>query len=145
MNDARRVLTWARDGVDSPKETELRLLALRCGFPEPDVQHAVVDRTGRIVARLDLGFATYRAGLEYDGQVHLDRHQHSRDLQRHNLLRDLGWTVLQIDSRLLANPALWVPQLSGLVPRCPTQNSLSDGFPLIQPMWINGKVTKNRS
>ena len=63
----RRVLSLARDGVQSPKETELRLLLRRQGWPEAVVQCPVVSRAGNVVAHLDLGWPEYRVGVEYDG------------------------------------------------------------------------------
>jgi very-short-patch-repair endonuclease len=116
LDMAGKVLRDARDGVDSPKETELRLLIQDAGFPEPRTQCPVVV-DGRVVARLDLGWEEYRAGAEYDGAVHLERRQHSIDLDRHNGIRVAGWNVLQVDQRLLRRRDRLVDRLSRLVPR----------------------------
>jgi hypothetical protein len=116
LTRARRVLRDARDGVDSPKETELRLLVTGAGFPEPRTQCPVLLH-GRVVARLDLGWEEYRAGVEYDGAVHLERRQHSRDLNRHNGIRLAEWTVLQVDQRLLDRPGALLARLALVVPR----------------------------
>ncbi|MGF1647690.1 MAG: hypothetical protein ACFCVF_12330 [Kineosporiaceae bacterium] len=116
LDQARLVLRAARDGVDSPKETELRLLVVGAGFPEPQTQCPVV-LGGRIVARLDLGWPDHRAGLEYDGAVHLERRQHSWDLDRHNAIRAACWRVLQADQRLLDRPADLLARLALVVPR----------------------------
>ena len=116
LPDARRVIADACDGVHSPKETELRLLIVTAGFPRPRTQCPVL-LDGRIVARLDLGWEEYRVGLEYDGAVHRERRQHSKDLERHNSIRVAEWTVLQVDSRLLGRPDLVVARLARLVPR----------------------------
>lgn len=101
---ARRVLDLARDGVDSFPETRLRLLLVDGGLPEPVVQCPVHDEAGNLVANLDLGWPEIRVGVEYDGAVHRGAGQHSRDLRRHNILRRLGWVVLQIDAAQLRNP-----------------------------------------
>jgi len=93
---ARRVLDLVRDGVDSPPETQLRLRLVRAGLPEPSTQCPVV-LGGRTVARLDLGWPEARVGCEYDGAVHLEPDQVRRDLRRHNLVREAGWVVLQVD------------------------------------------------
>jgi hypothetical protein len=114
---AHTVLRAARDGVDSPKETELRLLVIRFGFPEPRVQCPVVDRGGRIIASLDLGWRRRMTGLEYDGAVHLEARQHSEDLTRLNDVRSTGWHVLQIDKYGLSRPGRWLRQLATRVPR----------------------------
>ncbi|MGF1663301.1 MAG: hypothetical protein ACFCVG_12700 [Kineosporiaceae bacterium] len=116
LTRARRVLRDARDGVDSPKETELRLLVIAAGFPEPRTQ-CPVTFGGRVVAHLDLGWEEHRAGAEYDGAVHLERRQHSWDLNRHNGIRVAGWTVLQVDQRLLDRPETLLARLAVVVPR----------------------------
>lgn len=113
---ARRVLGDARDGVDSPKETELRLLITGAGFPEPRTQ-CPVHWNGRVVAHLDLGWQEYRAGAEYDGAVHRERRQHSLDLDRHNGIRVAAWRVLQVDQRLLDRQETLLARLALLVPR----------------------------
>jgi hypothetical protein len=111
---ARDVIARARDGVDSVKETELRLLVVREGFVEPVVQTPVTDPSGRIVASLDLGWPEFRLGLEHDGAVHREYRQPSKDLQRHNMIRSLGWIVVQVDARALADPSRWLAQLRAL-------------------------------
>lgn len=114
---AHRVLRAARDGVDSPKETELRLLVVRFGFPEPCVQCPVVGMDGTIIASLDMGWRRRMTGLEYDGAVHLEAHQHSCDLSRLNEVRSTGWHVLQVDKYGLRRPGRWLRQLAARVPR----------------------------
>lgn len=116
LERARRVIQLVRDGVDSPPESELRLIALDAGLPAPVVQHPVRDREGSIVARLDLGWPELRAGAEYDGLDHLDRQQQNVDIRRHNELRDLGWRVLQVNSPMLKGPrAALIGQLQRVV------------------------------
>jgi hypothetical protein len=117
IDRARHVLRAVRDGVDSPKETELRLLVIRLGFPEPQVQCPVTEADGLVVASLDLGWRRRRTGLEYDGAVHREALQHSKDLTRLNGIRSLEWHVIQVDNRGLRYPGAWIRQLSRLVPR----------------------------
>lgn len=113
--DARLVLALARDGAESVKETELRLVVGRHGLPEPVLQHEVFGPGGEFVARLDLAWPERRVALEYDGAHHRERGQHSRDLARHNALRALGWTVLQVDLHALRAPDGWLGQLRALL------------------------------
>jgi len=80
-------------------------------------QHEVWDAGGAFVARLDLAWPELRVAVEYDGDHHRDRTQHSRDLARHNRLRALGWTVLQVDAQLFDRPAELVRQLTTLLVR----------------------------
>jgi hypothetical protein len=114
---ARTIVASARDGVESVRETLLRLLIVRAGFPEPQVQLPVRAPNGSTLARLDLGWEAHRVGAEYDGADHLEQGRWSRDLQRHNLLRSVGWTVLQVDKAGLARPGRFLSDLERLVPR----------------------------
>lgn len=112
---ARRVLSLARDGVQSPKETELRLLLRRQRWPEPVVQCPVVSRAGNVVAHLDLGWPEYRVGVEYDGAAHRDGRRHADDMDRHNAIRRAGWIILQVGPRLLAHPDRLFRELGDLL------------------------------
>lgn len=117
LHDGRRVLALARDGVQSPKETDLRLLLRQRGWPEPVVQCPVTSPGGVLIAHLDLGWPQFRVGVEYDGAVHRDRAQHGRDLERHNGIRLAGWLVLQVGIRLLRQPDRLCAELDELVRR----------------------------
>ncbi|MGF1645638.1 MAG: hypothetical protein ACFCVF_01750 [Kineosporiaceae bacterium] len=114
LRDGRRVLALARDGVQSPKESELRLLLRHRRWPEPIVQCPVTSPGGMLVAHLDLGWPEFRVGVEYDGAVHRDRAQHSRDMERHNAIL-AGWLVLQVGTRLLRQPDRLCAELAELV------------------------------
>lgn len=114
MPTARQVLALCREGVDSPQETALRLLVVRASLPEPVIQ-CPVPLAGRVVARLDLGWPDARVGCEYDGAVHHGPEQVRRDLRRHNLLREAGWVVLQVDRHQMRRPDEVVRQLRHLL------------------------------
>ncbi|ROP34588.1 endonuclease domain-containing protein [Pseudokineococcus lusitanus] len=115
LGQARRRLALLDPRAESPRETALRLLLLDAGLPPPVPQHEVYDTEGRFVARLDLAWPALRVAVEYDGAHHRDARQHSRDLARHNRLRALGWTVLQVDARVLAAPEELLRLLGGLL------------------------------
>jgi very-short-patch-repair endonuclease len=86
-------------------ETRLRLLIVLAGLPTPVPQHVVLDAAGRFVARLDLAYPEDRLGIGYDGDHHRERSTWTADLQRHNRLRLLGWTVLRFSAAdVLGNP-----------------------------------------
>lgn len=98
----RAMLPWVREGVDSPKETETRLLIVAGGLPEPEVQHEI-RRDGGIVARSDLAYPTLRIAIEYEGDGHrTDRRQWRRDIQRQGELEALGWIVIRVTQLDLA-------------------------------------------
>ncbi len=93
----RRALTLARPGVRSPRETHLRLLLVRCGLPEPDVNVDIFSTRGSFVAEIDLVFAAWRVAVEYDGRVHAeDARQFARDADRWAAIRDAGWDHVRI-------------------------------------------------
>ena len=92
----REALPLARPGVESPKETETRLLLVSFGLPEPAVQH-VVSAGGRFLARVDLAYPEYRIAIEYEGDGHrTDRDQWRADIRRQRDLEDHGWLVIRM-------------------------------------------------
>jgi hypothetical protein len=68
MSLLREVLEVWTDGIKPGSAAEMRLLRRiqRWGFPTPDKQVELRDSSGRFVARIDLGWPSRRAGLEYD-------------------------------------------------------------------------------
>ncbi|MGB4135176.1 MAG: hypothetical protein WA971_01345 [Microbacterium sp.] len=100
-----RALAEARTGAESPEETRLRLLLVRSGLPEPEVNLDVFDG-GSFVGRLDLAFPRYRVGVEYDGRVHAENdRQFARDADRWDAIRAAGWQHVRILSHhLRPNP-----------------------------------------
>lgn len=92
----RKALTRARERVESPKETETRLLLVSHGMPEPAVQHVVRDR-GRFVARVDLAYPELKIAIEYEGDGHRrSQKQWRKDIQRQRELEGLGWIVIRV-------------------------------------------------
>ncbi|MFT4260706.1 endonuclease domain-containing protein [Microbacterium sp.] len=92
----RAALARAREHVESPKETETRLLLIANGLSEPVVQHPVFDR-GRLVARVDLAYPHLKIAIEYEGDGHRrSPAQWRRDIQRQRELEDLGWIVIRL-------------------------------------------------
>jgi hypothetical protein len=100
---ARRAAALVRERVDSPKETELRLLLVLAGFPEPDINEDVLDEAGGWIARPALAYRVLKIALEYDGRHHLDDpRQWEKDIRRRELLDAAGWRVLVVTSRDLS-------------------------------------------
>jgi len=89
-------LGLARERVESPKETETRMLLVRAGLPEPVVQHEVRDLQ-RLIARIDLAYPQWKIAIEYEGDGHrTDAAQWRRDIQRQRELEDRGWIVIRL-------------------------------------------------
>lgn len=74
--------------AESPHETLTRLL-LRPRLPGLRSQVGVADRQGRVVARLDLGDASLRLGVESDGSAY-HRGRAAEDRRRD---ARTGWTI----------------------------------------------------
>ena len=101
----REALIWIRPGVDSPRETDLRLLVVRAGLPEPEVNVVIHGRTGVKLATGDLVYRRYRVLLEYDGGQHrTDENQYHYDVDRLDSLMEEAWRVIRINKSHLRNP-----------------------------------------
>jgi len=96
LRQVARVLDLHDPGAQSPKETWLRLVIVRAGFPAPQTQIPVVV-DGRIKYYLDMGWEDVKIAVEYDGDQHrTDRAQFAKDVVRLEELAGLGWIVLRV-------------------------------------------------
>jgi hypothetical protein len=91
-------LPLVRAGAFSPMETRARLLFMRAGLPEPELNvDLLVD--GGWVARPDFVWREQRVVAEYDGDHHrTDARQWRNDVYRRQLLEDDGWKFVQLTS-----------------------------------------------
>jgi hypothetical protein len=90
---ARRAARWVRSGVWSPRETHVRLLIVRAGFPDPHLNEPIPGS----VRRPDLSWPEFRVGVEYNGSHHAVEEQERRDLRRAEEVELLGWTTVNVD------------------------------------------------
>ncbi|QEN16248.1 hypothetical protein ACRDU6_29305 [Mycolicibacterium sp. ELW1] len=96
---ARAALDLVDPGSESPKETWLRLVIVRAGFPRPQTQIPVRNEYGVLVAELDMGYEDLKIAFEYEGAHHrVDRRQRDRDIRRFEDLAELGWRVIRFTS-----------------------------------------------
>lgn len=104
---ARRAAAYVRTGVDSPKETRLRMLVVLAGLPEPEVNHLIRTEDGEWERRFDLCFLALMLIIEFDGLHHLrDREQWSQDILRREQLEAAGWRIIVINSdQLTGDPS----------------------------------------
>lgn len=94
----REALRWIRPGTDSPRETRLRLIIVRSGLPEPEVNGAIANEHGEFVALGDLVYRLYRVLVEYDGGDHRLREKiYNRDVDRLDDVMALAWRVVRIN------------------------------------------------
>lgn len=84
-------------GARSPRESYLRLLLIDAGLPRPQTQIPVLAADGLPLAYLDLGWQESMVAVEYDGDQHRsDRRQYVKDIQRMEMLEQLGWTIVRV-------------------------------------------------
>ncbi|MEP6843718.1 MAG: hypothetical protein ABJA11_09355 [Pseudolysinimonas sp.] len=102
----RAALDAVRPGTDSARESMLRMIVLRAGFPEPEVNGVILNSYGAEIAHGDLVFRRYRTILEYEGRQHSqDVRQFAIDISRLDELMEEGWRVIRVDQALLARRA----------------------------------------
>jgi very-short-patch-repair endonuclease len=84
-------------GAQSPKETWLRLLLIRAGFPRPRTQIPVHGADGYPRYFLDMGWDDIMLAVEYDGDQHRsDRPQYVNDVERLEYVQRVGWTHIRV-------------------------------------------------
>ena len=87
-------------GAQSTKETWLRLLLIRAGFPKPQTQIPIFGADGYPKYFLDMGWEDIMLAVEYDGDQHrTDRSQFAKDVDRLEYVDRLGWTVIRVVSQ----------------------------------------------
>lgn len=101
-------LAWAlpllRSGVDSPRESMLRLAIVAAGLPEPAIGHPV-PVAGDVVLHPDLSYPQRRVAIEYEGDEHRkDKKRWRKDLRRVALLEEAGWRVIRATDDDIADP-----------------------------------------
>lgn len=96
---ARQLVHLADARSECRQESQLRLVLIDGGLPEPEPQIWIADEFGHPIFRLDLGYRAYRIGIEYDGRSHLTRERLRRDRARMNWLSARGWTMRYFTDR----------------------------------------------
>ena len=91
---AMRARPLMRANTDSPKETELRLLLIRHGLPEPGINVPIFDETGGWIQDPDLSYEKEKVAIQYDGGHHAHPAQRRSDIFRDENARDAGWRVV---------------------------------------------------
>ena len=100
LRQLQTALSLYDPGAASPKETWLRLLVIRAGFPRPQTQIPVLSPDGLRQYYLDMGWEHIKLAVEYDGDHHrLDPVQFAYDIRRRDDLHELGWTDIRVTAR----------------------------------------------
>jgi hypothetical protein len=93
----RRALPLVRADVESPKETELRLLLHRAGLPEPEVNVRTYADDDLYLGKPDLRWSLFRVCTEYEGDEHrVDRRRYRNDISRRERFADAGWRMVRV-------------------------------------------------
>lgn len=96
---ARAAASMVRTGVESPKETTLRLLLMRAGFPEATCGFELLSGRRRI-GWFDLAWPEFKVIAEYDGDGHrTSTSQYDRDIRRFDDAAELDWRVIRVRIR----------------------------------------------
>ena len=83
-------------GAESPRETWLRLLLIRGGYPMPRTQIPVLDDYGRARYYLDMGWEEVMVAVEYDGEHHRERAVFGNDIIRAEFIAERGWQRVRV-------------------------------------------------
>ena len=112
---ARRLaIDLANDRAESPRETELRVLLVMAGLPEPEC-NVEIFHGQRFVARVDLLYRHARLIIEYDGDHHRDAIQWSRDQMRRAELESLGYRFTTVTARDFDDPTTLLARVRRLL------------------------------
>lgn len=102
--NARKALARVRSGVESPKETELRLLLEEAGIPRAECGFELRDAGGRSIGWFDLAWPDFKVIAEYDGDQHRSStRQYERDIARFDAAAEADWRVIRVRASGLAS------------------------------------------
>ncbi len=102
--------------TESPAESIVRTVLAQAGLPAMDVNVDFYAPPGCFLARPDIRFPEYRLIVEYEGDGHrTDRGQWRKDFRRTARLQLAGETVLRVGADHLADEALLIGDVSGLL------------------------------
>jgi hypothetical protein len=104
---ARRAADLVREAVESPRESDVRVILVRAGLPEPEINVDILDELDRFLARGDLVYRRWKVLVEYDGWHHeRDALQRQRDHLRREALEAAGWRVIVVTVADMRTPGL---------------------------------------
>lgn len=94
---ALEALELIRVGSWSPRETLCRIMFVRCGLPEPELNQPIEGADGRPIAFGDLRWVKQRVIGEYQGvEFHDSPEQRAHDHRRQARVSRRGWRVSEI-------------------------------------------------
>ena len=94
-----------RVGAWSRPETFVRLILVRAGLPEPELNVPLITVDGRKLIP-DLAFPEFRVAVEYNGIHHDEAPEKVKDLRRMDDYADLDWSVVNVErAELFGSPS----------------------------------------
>lgn len=96
IRNARIAIDLVDPGAESPRETWLRLLLIRAGFPRPQTQIPVYNEYGVLIAVIDIGWEDIKVGADYDGDHHRSPLQFNKDIRRAEGVAEQGWIDVRV-------------------------------------------------
>jgi len=88
-------LPQIREGPLSRPESFLRLLLVRAGIPEPQLNVMCYTEQGEQIEMPDLAWPEFTTVGQYEGDHHRGQAQFRRDIRRDERFVDHGWTVVK--------------------------------------------------
>lgn len=108
----REALALVRPRTDSSRETELRLVLVDAGMPEPMVNYPIRDVAGQLIRHGDLAYPELKVLVEYDGEQHrVDDEQYRRDKEQLERIIAAGWLVVHVLKGHMSEPAVIVARV----------------------------------
>lgn len=97
LRRVEEMLDFVDAGAESPKESWLRMMLIRNGYPRPATQIPVLGVDGYPRYYLDMGWEDIRVAVEYDGEHHReDQEAYRKDILRMEYLASVGWLVVRV-------------------------------------------------
>lgn len=99
IKQARASIALVDPGAESPKETWLRLLVVRAGYPPPQTQHPIYNEYGALIGEVDNAWPELKIAMEYEGLHHTDPDVLRKDIARIDEMTEMGWVVIRVTCR----------------------------------------------
>ncbi|AYF98151.1 hypothetical protein D7I47_07720 [Protaetiibacter intestinalis] len=113
---AREALEQVRYGSLSNGETRMRLMVVRAGLPEPELNYWVLGPLGDRVAMLDGAYPEFQQALEYESLLHQSPEKFRRDIRKQQELAAIDWNLHRLTSEEV-DPRLRTPASRAAVAR----------------------------
>jgi hypothetical protein len=102
IKQLREAITLSDAGAESPQETRTRLVLTHAGLRPKQTQIKVFDRFGVFVRRIDMGWADWKVGVEYDGEQHwTDPGIRAHDIEWQADIEALRWRIIHVSADML--------------------------------------------